>query len=123
MNPVLREGNSDRRSATAVKEHGKRYPHKMMREWPEVSKARVAHMTGGDFYGSEQAVTVESEGTAKIEYVSRDGRETLLKDGIPMTAGEIVDCGVMNVRELRDFYADEMQKAKDEGVLISLHVK
>ncbi len=123
VNPVLREGNSDRRSATAVKEHGKRYPHKMMREWPEVSKARVAHMTGGDFYGSEQAVTVESEGTAKIEYVSRDGRETLLKDGIPMTAGEIVDCGVMNIRELRDFYADEMQKAKDEGVLISLHVK
>ncbi|HCL26487.1 MAG: NADP-dependent isocitrate dehydrogenase [SAR202 cluster bacterium] len=123
VNPVLREGNSDRRSATAVKEHGKRYPHKMMREWPEVSKARVAHMTGGDFYGSEQAVTVESEGTAKIEYVSRDGRETLLKDGIPMTAGEIVDCGVMNVRELREFYADEMQKAKDEGVLISLHVK
>jgi len=123
VNPVLREGNSDRRSAIAVKEHGKRNPHKMMQEWPEASKARVAHMTGGDFYATEQAVTVATDGSAKIEYVSRDGRTTELKSNIPMTADEIIDCAVMNVRELREFYADEMTKARDEGILLSLHVK
>ena len=123
VNPVLREGNSDRRSAIAVKEHGKRNPHKMMQEWPEASKARVAHMTGGDFYATEQAVTVATDGSAKIEYVSRDGRTTELKSDIPMTADEIIDCAVMNVRELREFYADEMTKARDEGILLSLHVK
>ena len=123
VNPVLREGNSDRRSAIAVKEHGKRNPHKMMQEWPEASKARVAHMTGGDFYATEQAVTVATDGSAKIEYVSRDGRTTELKTDIPMTADEIIDCAVMNVRELREFYADEMTKARDEGILLSLHVK
>ena len=116
VNPVLREGNSDRRSAIAVKEHGKRNPHKMMQEWPEASKARVAHMTGGDFYATEQAVTVATDGSAKIEYVSRDGRTTELKTDIPMTADEIIDCAVMNVRELREFYADEMTKARDEGI-------
>ena len=67
VNPVLREGNSDRRSSTAVKEHGKRNPHRMMRDWPEVSNARVAHMTSGDFYGSEQAVTIRQDGTAVLE--------------------------------------------------------
>ena len=123
VNPVLREGNSDRRSATAVKEHGKRNPHKMMQEWPEGSKARVAHMSGGDFYGTEQAVTIAADGSASIEYVARDGRTTLLKDGIPMTADEIIDCAVMNVRELREFYAEEMEKAKAENILLSLHVK
>ena len=66
VNPVLREGNSDRRSATAVKEHGKRNPHRMMKDWPEVSKSRVAHMTGGDFYGSEKAVTIAANGSATI---------------------------------------------------------
>ena len=123
VNPVLREGNSDRRSALSVKEHGKRNPHRMMQEWPEGSKARVAHMTGGDFYGSEQAVTIETAGSAKIEYVARDGRSTELKSGIPLVADEIIDCAVMNVRELRTFYAEEMDKAKADGVLLSLHVK
>ena len=123
VNPVLREGNSDRRSATAVKEHGKRNPHKMMHEWPEGSKARVAHMSSGDFYGSEQAVTIAADGSASIEYAARDGRTTLLKDGIPLTADEIIDCAVMNVRELREFYSEEMEKAKAENILLSLHVK
>ena len=95
----------------------------MMQEWPEGSKARVAHMTGGDFYGSEQAVTIEAAGSAKIEYVARDGRSTELKSGIPLVADEIIDCAVMNVRELRTFYAEEMDKAKADGVLLSLHVK
>ena len=123
VNPVLREGNSDRRSAISVKEHGKRNPHRMMQDWPEVSKSRVAHMTGGDFYGSEQAVTIAAAGSAKIEYVARDGRTTVLKEGIPLVADEIIDCAVMNVRELREFYAEEMRRAKADGVLLSLHVK
>lgn len=123
VNPVLREGNSDRRSATAVKEHGKRNPHRMMKDWPETSKSRVAHMTGGDFYGSEKAVTIAANGSATIEYVARDGRTTVLKEGIPLTADEIVDCSAMNVRELREFYAEEMEKAKSDGILLSLHVK
>ena len=84
VNPVLREGNSDRRSATAVKEHGKRNPHRMMRDWPEVSKARVAHMTSGDFYGTEQAVTIGAAGSAVIEFVDLNGRPTVLKADIPL---------------------------------------
>ena len=123
VNPVIREGNSDRRSATSVKEHGKRNPHRMMQDWPEVSKTRVGYMRSGDFYGSEQAVTVAEVGSAAIEYVTRDGRVTELKSGIRLQAGEIIDCAVMNVRELRAFYADEMENAKTADVLLSLHVK
>ncbi len=123
VNPVIREGNSDRRSSISVKEHGKRNPHRMMQDWPEVSKTRVGHMTSGDFYGSEQAVTTTSTGSAAIQFVTRDGRVTELKSGIPLQSGEIVDCAVMNVRELREFYAEEMSQAKDDGVLLSLHVK
>ena len=123
VNPVIREGNSDRRSAISVKEHGKRNPHRMMQDWPEVSKTRVAHMTSGDFYGTEQAVTIAEAGSAAIEFVTRDGRVTELKSGIPLQPGEIIDCAVMNVRELREFYAEEMANAKSEGVLLSLHVK
>ena len=123
VNPVIREGNSDRRSAISVKEHGKRNPHRMMQDWPEVSKTRVGHMTSGDFYGTEQAVTIAAAGSAAIEFVTRDGRATELKSGIPLQPGEIIDCAVMNVRELREFYAEEMATAKAEGVLLSLHVK
>ncbi|MCI0802647.1 MAG: NADP-dependent isocitrate dehydrogenase [Chloroflexi bacterium] len=123
VNPVLREGNSDRRSATSVREYGKRNPHRMMQDWPEVSKTRVAHMTGGDFYGSEQSVTITETGSAVIEFVSRDARVTVLKSDIPLLDGEIVDCSAMNVRELREFYADEIKNAKADGVLLSLHLK
>ncbi len=123
VNPVLREGNSDRRSATSVREYGKRNPHRMMQDWPEVSKTRVAHMTGGDFYGSEQSVTITETGSAAIEFVSRDARVTVLKSDIPLLDGEIVDCSAMNVRELREFYADEIKNAKADGVLLSLHLK
>ena len=123
VNPVIREGNSDRRSAISVKEHGKRNPHRMMQDWPEVSKTRVGYMTSGDFYGTEQAVTIAAAGSAAIEFVTRDGRATELKSGIPLQPGEIIDCAVMNVRELREFYAEEMATAKAEGVLLSLHVK
>ena len=123
VNPVIREGNSDRRSSTAVKEYGKRNPHRMMQDWPEVSKTRVGHMTGGDFFGSEQAVTTTEAGAATIEFVAGDGTVTELKSGIPLQTNEIIDCAVMNVRELRRFYADEIAKAKADDMLISLHVK
>ncbi len=123
VNPVLRQGNSDRRSSNSVKEHGKRNPHRMMRDWPEVSKTRVGHMTSGDFYGSEQALTIAESGSAAIEFVASDGQATVLRAGIPLLADEIIDCAVMNVRQLRDFYAAEMANAKADGVLLSLHLK
>ena len=123
VNPVLREGNSDRRSSASVKEYGKRNPHRMMQDWPEVSKTRVAHMTSGDFYGSERAVIVGTAGSATIEFVAGDGSATALKADIPLVADEIIDCGAMNVRALRQFYADQMEKAKADGILLSLHLK
>jgi isocitrate dehydrogenase len=123
VNPVLREGNSDRRSSNSVRENGKRNPHRMMQAWPQVSRTRVGHMTSGDFYGSEQAVTVAAAGSAAIEFVAADGTVTALKSGVPLVADEIIDCAVMNVRALRRFYADEMEKAKADGVLLSLHLK
>ena len=123
VNPVLRQGNSDRRSSNSVKEHGKRNPHRMMQDWPEVSKTRVGYMTSGDFYGSEQALTVAEAGSAAIEYVAQDGQTTVLKSGISLLADEIIDCAVMSVRQLREFYDDQIAKAKAEGVLLSLHVK
>ena len=123
VNPVLRQGNSDRRSSNSVKEHGKRNPHRMMQDWPEVSNTRVAFMTKGDFYGSEKALTVSANGTAAIEFVAADGSVTPLKSGIPLMADEIIDCAAMSARELRQFYADEIEKAKADNVLLSLHVK
>ncbi len=123
VNPVLREGNSDRRSATSVREHGRRNPHRMMKDWPKVSKTRVAHMSSGDFFGSEKAITVEVDGSAAIEFVAGDGKVTVLRDGIPLVADEIIDCSAMNVKKLRQFYADEMDNAKADGVLLSLHLK
>ena len=123
VNPVIREGNSDRRSSTAVKEHGKRNPHRMMQDWPEVSKTRVGHMSSGDFFSSEQAVTTTEAGSANIEFVAGDGAVVELKSGIPLQSGEIIDCAVMNVRALRQFYVDEMEKAKSDDMLLSLHLK
>ena len=123
VNPVLRQGNSDRRSSNSVKEHGKRNPHRMMQDWPEVSNTRVGYMTSGDFYGSEQAVTVGANGSASIEYVASDGQSTVLKPGIPLLADEIIDCAVMNVRQLREFFAAQIEQAKRDDVLLSLHVK
>ncbi len=123
VNPVLREGNSDRRAATSVKEHGKRNPHRMMQDWPEVSKTRVAHMTGGDFYGSEKAVTMQEAGSASIEFVAGDGSVSVLKANIPLLAGEIIDCAAMNVKALRAFYEAQMDNAKNDDILLSLHLK
>jgi len=123
VNPVLREGNSDRRAATSVKEHGKKNPHRMMQDWPEVSKTRVAHMDSGDFYGSEKAVTLQEDGSASIEFVAGDGSVSVLNADIPLLAGEIIDCAVMNVKALRAFYETQIENAKNSGVLLSLHLK
>ena len=123
VNPVLRQGNSDRRSSNSVKEHGKRNPHRMMQDWPDVSNTRVAFMKEGDFYGSEKAMTVSESGTAAIEFVAEDGSVSVLKSGVPLLADEIIDCAAMNVRQLRNFYGEEIAKAKADNVLLSLHVK
>ncbi|MCY4417880.1 MAG: NADP-dependent isocitrate dehydrogenase [Chloroflexi bacterium] len=123
VNPVIREGNSDRRSSNAVKEHGLRNPHRMMQDWPEVSKTRVGHMTDGDFFSTEVAVTTSQAGSATIQFVANDGSVTELKSGIPLQVGEIIDCAVMNVAKLRQFYTEQMEQAKADDLLLGLHVK
>ncbi|MHC4881389.1 MAG: NADP-dependent isocitrate dehydrogenase [Planctomycetota bacterium] len=124
VNPVLREGNSDRRAAASVKKFAKKHPHKMMKPWPQSgSKARVAHMTDGDFYGSEKSVTLDKACTAKIEYIDTDGKVTVLKDNLALQAGEVADTAVMNVAALRKFYAEQIDVAKKDGTLLSLHLK
>ncbi|MGE0701360.1 MAG: NADP-dependent isocitrate dehydrogenase [Hyphomicrobiaceae bacterium] len=122
VNPVLREGNSDRRAAGAVKQYARKNPHKMG-AWSKDSKTRVAHMSGGDFYGSEVATTVEAPTNARIELVAADGSTSVLKPKIPLKAGEIIDCSVMSAKALRAFYAAQIDAAKKDDVLFSLHVK
>ncbi len=123
VNPVLREGNSDRRAAASVKRFGQKNPHRMMKQWPDVSRCRVSHMNNGDFYGSEQSTTVSAPCTARIEYVTEDGDVQLLNAAIPLLAGEVIDSSVMTVRKLREFYASQIAEAKKDGVLLSLHLK
>ncbi|MDJ0700709.1 MAG: NADP-dependent isocitrate dehydrogenase [Woeseiaceae bacterium] len=122
VNPVLREGNSDRRVAAAVKEFAKANPHSMG-AWSADSKSHVAHMDGGDFYGSEQSAVVEHAGELSITFVSSDGEETVLRNSVPVLAGEVVDSTVMNVAALREYFAREIDAAHDEDVLLSLHLK
>jgi len=122
VNPVLREGNSDRRAAGAVKQFARKHPHKMG-AWSKDSKTRVAYMSDGDFYGSEVATTIAAPTSARIELVAGDGATTVLKPKIPLKAGEIIDCSVMNVRKLDAFFAATIEAAKKEGILFSLHVK
>jgi len=122
VNPVLREGNSDRRAAASVKQFAQKHPHKMG-AWSADSKTHVVHMSGGDFYGSEKSVTVAEAGSFTIEFVGQDGKVTVLKDKTPFKAGEVIDACVMNKRALREFYEAQMQDAKKQGVLLSLHLK
>jgi isocitrate dehydrogenase len=122
VNPVLREGNSDRRAAGAVKQYARNNPHKMG-VWSADSKSHVAYMAGGDFYGSEVAMTVAAPTNARIELVGPDGAVTVLKAKTPLIAGEIIDASTMNRKALRAFFAAQMDEAKKEGVLFSLHVK
>jgi isocitrate dehydrogenase len=122
VNPVLREGNSDRRAAGAVKQYARNNPHKMG-AWSADSKTRVAHMSGGDFYGSEVATTVAAATNARIELVGADGAVTVLKAKTPLQAGEIIDATAMSRKALRAFYAAQIDDAKKQGVLFSLHLK
>ena len=124
VNPVLREGNSDRRAASSVKKFFQKHPHKMMQQWPASgSKARVAHMAGRDFFESEKSTTVDTATQVRIEFVAADGAVSVLKDKLSLLAGEVIDTSVMNVKALRAFYAEQMDAAKKDGVLLSLHLK
>jgi isocitrate dehydrogenase len=122
VNPVLREGNSDRRAPLSVKEFAKKNPHKMA-AWSTDSKAHIAHMTDGDFYGSEKSVTVGKATTVRIEYVDGANNVTVLKEKTPLKDGEVIDASAMNVRALREFYAAQIEEAKNSGILLSLHLK
>ena len=122
VNPVLREGNSDRRAPLSVKQFAKKHPHKMG-AWSSDSKSHVASMSAGDFYGSEQSVTLEDAATVKIEFVGADGTHVVLKEKTPLLPGEIIDASVMNVRALRRFFDDQISDARQSGVLLSLHLK
>lgn len=121
VNPVLREGNSDRRVAKPVKEYARAHPHSMG-EWSPGCKTHVAHMTEGDFYGSEQSFVMEEPGEVRIELETAEGVQTL-KPSFPLEKGEVFDGAVMRAKALRAFYREEIGKAKEEGVLLSLHLK
>ena len=122
VNPVLREGNSDRRVAGPVKEYAKKHPHSMG-QWSEDSKTHVASMSEGDFYGSEKSVIIKAEGEVKIELVDDTGKTQLLKEATPVLAGEIIDASVMSVKALREFFEAATEDAKQQDVLLSLHLK
>lgn len=122
VNPVLREGNSDRRAAPSVKQYARKHPHRMGK-WASDSRTRVAHMTEGDFYGSEKSVTVPEAVGTRIEFVGEDGKITVLRDKLALKAGEVVDAAVMSRRALRAFYTEQIAAAKKEDVLLSLHLK
>ena len=122
VNPVLREGNSDRRAAPAVKQYARNNPHKMG-AWNKDSKTHVAYMRDGDFFGSEVSTTVAAPTNARIEFVAKDGATTVLKAKTPLQAAEIIDAAVMSRKALRAFFAEQIDVAKKQGLLFSLHVK
>ncbi|WP_296253367.1 NADP-dependent isocitrate dehydrogenase [Pseudomonas sp. UBA4194] len=122
VNPVLREGNSDRRAPLSVKNYARKHPHKMG-AWAADSKSHVAHMSSGDFYGSEKSALIEADGSVKIEFVGNDGSSTVLKEKTKVLAGEIIDCAALSKNALRAFVAAEIEDAKQQGVLFSVHLK
>ncbi|RUM91968.1 MAG: NADP-dependent isocitrate dehydrogenase [Thiomicrospira sp.] len=122
VNPVLREGNSDRRAPTSVKNFAKKHPHSMG-AWSESSKSKVAHMTEGDFYGSEKSMTLPEATEFKIEFVSESGDTKELKGTAPLQAGEVIDAAVMSQKALRTFLAKAIAEAKEQGILFSIHLK
>ncbi|WP_330148463.1 NADP-dependent isocitrate dehydrogenase [Shewanella oncorhynchi] len=122
VNPVLREGNSDRRAPLSVKNFAKKNPHSMGK-WAKDSKSHVAHMTDGDFYGSEQSVTLSDAGSVNIVLTQKDGQEVVLKSALKLLAGEIIDAAVLSKKALVSFYEREIENAKAEDVLLSLHLK
>ena len=122
VNPVLREGNSDRRASRAVKEFAKNHPHSMG-VWKADSKSHVSSMSKGDFYGSEKSVVIESAGNIKIEFVGDNGRSTVLKEKIAVLEGEVIDASLMSISELRSFLETQIADAKKKDVLFSVHLK
>ena len=124
VNPVLREGNSDRRAAASVKRFAQSNPHRMMKPWPENgSLTRVAHMTEKDFYGTEKSKTMTDASVVSIEFTGVSGATTTLKSGLALQKGEVIDTSVMNVKALRAFFAKTIEEARNEGALLSLHLK
>jgi len=122
VNPVLREGNSDRRVAPSVKRYAQKNPKKLG-PWSADSKSHVAWMTDGDFYGNEKSVTVEKATTVNYEFVDKDGNVTVLKENMPLLDGEVLDGTFMSIKALRKFIAEQIEEAKKEGVLFSVHLK
>ncbi|CAE6830319.1 NADP-dependent isocitrate dehydrogenase [Xanthomonas arboricola] len=122
VNPVLREGNSDRRAPLSVKNYARKHPHRMGK-WSSDSKSHVAHMDDGDFFGSEQSATVAAAGALKIEFVGNDGSSSVLKDKVVVKAGEIVDAAVLSKRALASFIDAQIADAKAKDVLFSVHLK
>ena len=122
VNPVLREGNSDRRVAAPVKAYAKKHPHSMGK-WSADSKSHVSHMDGGDFYGSEQSAVVEKDTKLRIELETTAGERVVLKDGVSAKAGDVIGASAMSCHALREFYARSIDDAKQKGVLLSLHLK
>jgi isocitrate dehydrogenase len=122
VNPVLREGNSDRRAPNAVKNYAKANPHRMG-TWNADSKTCVAHMSSGDFFGTENSTTVETDGKFRIVFSGQDGSEKVLKDLAPLKKGEVIDSSVMHLSDLRSFVEDAIDEAKEKDVLLSAHLK
>ncbi|MFZ1291268.1 MAG: NADP-dependent isocitrate dehydrogenase [Melioribacteraceae bacterium] len=124
VNPVLREGNSDRRASASVKKFAQKFPHRMMKPWPQSgSKTRVAHMNEKDFFGTEKSATIEKATNVKIEFIDVNGNSKILKEKLSLLNGEVIDSAVMNVAALRKFYAEQIEEAKKDNVLLSLHLK
>jgi len=122
VNPVLREGNSDRRAPTSVKNYARAHPHRMG-PWTPDSKTNVAHMDSDDFRSTEQSTVIAEPGSLRIELVGDDGGTTVLRESVPVLAGEVVDASVMRVAALRSFLASQIARAKAEGILFSVHLK
>jgi isocitrate dehydrogenase len=122
VNPVLREGNSDRRVAKPVKEYAQKNPHSMG-EWKSDSKSRVAHMESGDFYGSEKSTILDKNRSVSIEFIDATGNKKVLKENLSLLAGEVIDASVMNKASLRSFLAEQLDEAREQNILFSLHMK
>ncbi len=122
VNPVIREGNSDRRAPAAVKQYAKHHPHSMGK-WSQASRTHVAHMRSGDFYHSDISTVVEKAGNVRIELVERDGKVRVLKEKVPVQKDEVIDSMFMSVKALRQFFEEEMEGARRAKLLFSLHVK
>src|SRR5690349_24777330 len=122
VNPVLREGNSDRRAPLSVKAHTRKHPHKMG-AWSPDSKTHVSHMKGGDFRSNEKSMTMAAATDARIEFVGQDGKTTVLKPKVALQAGEVIDATFMSKRALRQFLEEQIEDAKKQGVLFSIHMK